>query len=664
MSVNTYTFDEVSELWMEPFSLLISDMFPVEFIYTDWYWWQGNHEANREDPDCLMSTDPRDLDTGSLTEGFCIPRFFLAKSDKDPFGEDPNEKVYWQPDRDLMKEVISQTTPIFTVEHLQEDPRYAKLKLTEGWKAENPRYKGSTYLHHAYLLPMTSMGKDFDRVEHVFGFEGEIHGPVRKVKGSGFGGVQETDTTSVFKYPDVWPEPGMDWLVRPRPGGWPLPELIQEIVELGCHLAPVGRGKRTGKTLTIFQYKKNPELAGTSRESKEGPDNHQVMDEFEWRMSFSLAENRLAQSLTPVQRHTLVLLKIIKKVYFPEVISSYFLKNLLFWECENNGESFWKGTTSGKCLLRMLDRLQDCFEKGNLPHYIIPESNLLAGENPRILTEAVKVIFDIRKTILRKTASVIIRLHTTFYFNHIFLKKLDLEPIFSSIEDPLKTVEGVRAALISIHNIFIPRYVEAIQRTANIDDEGDEGMIIDKRIITLIYISLLARNLAKLWLLERHQYKTEFTAFMRDTIGGDHCTEELVSMASVFLELAEDDKDSSVNKTQAMWEIKRLQKRINVKNVEEARQGFAALLEIIRRPDMENVTDKMKGDVANLDDEDEIAKVFNKTMAAILEEKAADPENAAQFGLLGETVRVNCDVLEKDQEELRASVQPPRWFPD
>jgi len=59
-------------------------------------------------------------------------------------------------------------------------------------------------------------------------------------------------------------------------------------------------------------------------------------------MSFSLAENKLGESVSPVQRHVMALLKMIKKFYFPDVIWTYYLKNLLFWECENLDEVFWK----------------------------------------------------------------------------------------------------------------------------------------------------------------------------------------------------------------------------------------------------------------------------------------------------------------------------------
>ena len=43
--------------------------------------------------------------------------------------------------------------------------------------------------------------------------------------------------------------------------------------------------------------------------------SYREMGNNEWRISFSLAENFLGQSISPVQRHVVVTLKIIKKEY-------------------------------------------------------------------------------------------------------------------------------------------------------------------------------------------------------------------------------------------------------------------------------------------------------------------------------------------------------------
>ena len=73
-------------------------------------------------------------------------------------------------------------------------------------------------------------------------------------------GGYKADETGVFKYPMVWPEPAMEWLVRPRPSGWPSSDLVKEIFDSGSHLAPVGRGKRLDEPVEVANYCQNPEI--------------------------------------------------------------------------------------------------------------------------------------------------------------------------------------------------------------------------------------------------------------------------------------------------------------------------------------------------------------------------------------------------------------------
>ncbi|XP_032227334.2 uncharacterized protein LOC5503171 [Nematostella vectensis] len=312
-----YTWDKTSQIWIEQFSLITNLVLPVEFVYGDWFWWQGNHKAKRAVAECLASAHPLDMETGSQSEGFCIPRFFISKSDApNAFLVPLDEREYWEPDRDCMQEVPQETNSIFTIEHL-DDPLYVKLRLIGQWKADHPQYGNTKYLHQAFNLPLVGENDPFYKMITSIGWSSSIHGPVSKMDYGGFPCGREEDRTSVFKYPTAWPEPAMEWMVRSREFSWPSADLIQDIVDSGCHLAPVGRGKRKGELLTLFQYNTSPDRAKNPE-----PSSSNEMDQFEWRVSFSIAENKLGQSLNHVQRHTIILLKILKKVYFPEVVSS------------------------------------------------------------------------------------------------------------------------------------------------------------------------------------------------------------------------------------------------------------------------------------------------------------------------------------------------------
>ncbi|KAK3710369.1 hypothetical protein QZH41_002800 [Actinostola sp. cb2023] len=395
----SFIYDDTSNVWLQPLSIIINCLLPIEFIYGDWFERIAESEERRSNPESLGSLLHDEIETGSRVEGFGIPQFLVPKTDDVPVGSeriDVESYHWWEPDFDLMRsnDFLIQNhqqkfIPIFTVEHVE-----------------------ATYFHQLkemivilFLNGGLNNPKNPHRVWSI-----DMHGPVKKLQSKGGVPDYEEDKTAVFKYPQAWPEPAMEWLVRPRPGSWPSPELVQDVFESGCHIAPVGRGTREQDPMDILQYVADPTEASTSKQSPDSPgESSSSMDETEWRLSFSVAENKLGQSVTPVQRHIIVLLKMLKKMYFPDVISSYHLKNL-FWEIEKQEESFWREDNSAKCLVYMLDRLQMCLEDGCLPHYVVPESNLLQYEETRKLDEAAALIRDVRKSILTKSTNMLKRI--------------------------------------------------------------------------------------------------------------------------------------------------------------------------------------------------------------------------------------------------------------
>ena len=469
-------------------------MFPVEYVYADWIYWQTASKAKRADPESVTSPSERDKDAGSRVEGFCIPKAFLMKSNLDQ-NTKLGFKEHWQPDFDRMTENDpfvenddNKIIPIFTTEHAKDDPRYVKLRLTSEWKDHRPRYRNVSYLHHAFLLPSADHAMAGIKSEKTFDGESRkwsysLHGPVRKLQGGGFVNFEEDDA-AVFKYPDAWPEPAMEWLVRPRPSGWPSSELVQEIFESGCHLAPVGRGKRLEEPVDVFNYCPNPEatLANSLLPSAtEDSSDKWGMDETEWRTSFSLGENKLGKSVSPVQRHVMVLLKMIKKFYFPEVISTYYLKNLLFWECEKRGEKFWREENSANCLLFMLDRLQDCLESRHLPHYFMPQSNILTFEDPSGLKEAAVQVAEVRCNILSKTFNMLRKLQIPPFQSQTYLKNvgLQLEEHFVQMEDKDLSEEGRKQLSSAIRSIFVGKckdVVTSLQRIPSMERDNIETL--------------------------------------------------------------------------------------------------------------------------------------------------------------------------------------------
>ncbi len=401
-------------------------MLPVEYLIVEMFRFQEIQKAKQSDPDEVWS---RQHITGSCAEGLCIPNSLLQEIGNNEseesckmLGADLDIMLV----RDASVTISDEQIPIFDIVRSKSDPRYVFLPLTEQWKKLNPAFRNTVYLHQSFLLTSGSFKKLVGLFAHKMKVEEVIiheiiQGPASQLFIKDFkDSSMQVDTVEVFKYPNAWPESAVDWLIRPRKSGWPPPELVQSIFDSGCHLAPVGRGKRTCEPIKRKEYLTNPGYV-TSKQSQEVEKT--TMDEHEWRISFSVAENKLGQSLSPAQRHIFVLLKIIKKAYLSDhdVISTYHLKNIFFWECEKRENDFWREDNSAECLLSVMDHVVDCLKKRLLPHYIIPESNLLMSCDPAKLDEAAKAVLKVREDIVQKTVSFLTRLQSMMFQSREFV---------------------------------------------------------------------------------------------------------------------------------------------------------------------------------------------------------------------------------------------------
>ncbi|KAL9974896.1 hypothetical protein ACROYT_G011996 [Oculina patagonica] len=647
-------FDETSNIWVQPFSALINCMFPVEYVYADWFGWQTWNEAQREDQESLVSPSEATIVAGSRVEGFCIPQFFLRKTDVERGSVvDFRGSVleHWQPDLDRMEANDSfvensekKLIPIFTVEHIEDDPKYAKLRLTKEWKDHRPRYKNVSYLHHSFLLPSAdeyhSMAglesNQFDGQKGSWSYD--LHGPVRKLESEGFPSYEE-DQTGVFEYPIAWPEPAMEWLVRPRPSGWPSPELVQEIFDAGCHLAPVGRGKRIDDPVDLLSYCQNPELSGASsaglqEECKKGK---MTMDNTEWKTSFSVAENKLGESVSPVQRHVVVLLKMIKSCYFPKVISTYCLKHLLFWESERRQAVFWREDNSANCLLLILDRLQECLEAHRLPHFFIPRSNTLEYEDPSKMNEAAAIVAEVRRNILPKTVNLLKRLQSLTYQSNSYLQGLGLllEDHLLKMQDRNISNKDHRQLLCSLHSVFVSKCKDVItdlQRISPAERQKIEKLV---NVSLYAYQSTLSRTMCKLWLLhtdernDQRKSEDEFKLFVKEKVRDLSFDEDFLALALVFFARARNGMEPSlaIPYTRVMNLLREEQMGIAKEGMEEVHKFLkGTLFDSLKRSDLEKIEEKVSKKLQNEVDfmtvtNEEVLRFFSEELATLFEDK-------------------------------------------
>ncbi|KAK3104764.1 hypothetical protein FSP39_009621 [Pinctada imbricata] len=182
--------------------------------------------------------------------------------------------------------------------------------------------------------------------KQIYLLEGEfVHGPCL----SGSVGSDEFDfAISIQCY--CWPDMANGWIHRDRVNAWPPYEILQSIVQNGCHVVPVG-----------------------------DPDS--PYGQHEWRISFSVAERTLMHSLNHAQFLIYNLLRLsLKRIIgriAPDVLCSYFMKTTLFYTSENTSIEFWRADNLETCFRLCLSVLYDYVDHKYCPNYFIPEYNMI-----------------------------------------------------------------------------------------------------------------------------------------------------------------------------------------------------------------------------------------------------------------------------------------------
>ncbi|XP_062579121.1 uncharacterized protein LOC134241041 [Saccostrea cucullata] len=180
-------------------------------------------------------------------------------------------------------------------------------------------------------------------------FNDNPHGPCV----SGIDGEIEYDNAYCF-VSDFWPPSASAWIDRCQ--SWPRPHVVDDIVKNGCHLVAIGH------KLGIYE-------------------------DHEWRISFSLAENKLVCTMNHCQFLTYGLLKL----FLTEIINrglddddkllcSYHMKTAVFWVIQQSTILHW-------CPQNLLGCFWVCFKlilkwvyEGVCPNFFIPANNMFLSK--------------------------------------------------------------------------------------------------------------------------------------------------------------------------------------------------------------------------------------------------------------------------------------------
>src|SRR6218665_136469 len=164
-----------------------------------------------------------------------------------------------------------------------------------------------------------------------------------------------------------WPNEAKQWPNRRRKYGWPTTAIIQEVVQNGCHVVNA----------------KHPSCRN---------------NEYQCRLSFSIAEVILLQSWTKVQQIVYHMLRFFAKRELiktdcpkeDEVLCTYHFKTLMLWSCEEISPELWNSLSVIELCCNLLKMLLKWLEDAKCPNYFISQGNLFHEHfNQNIVDETV-----------------------------------------------------------------------------------------------------------------------------------------------------------------------------------------------------------------------------------------------------------------------------------
>ena len=143
------------------------------------------------------------------------------------------------------------------------------------------------------------------------------------------------------------------WAKRQRRHDWPSSSVIEKVLKMPVHIVP--KGFKGSETRAL-----------------------------EFRLSYVFSEMALMQSLNDTQSQLYSLLKLLVKSTvdkrFPDILTSYCLKNVVFWICEGNPQQMFDNGSPVDLLEMCLKFIRDRVKVEQLSMYLMPERNLLEGK--------------------------------------------------------------------------------------------------------------------------------------------------------------------------------------------------------------------------------------------------------------------------------------------
>ena len=175
------------------------------------------------------------------------------------------------------------------------------------------------------------------------------------------------DNVSCF-HCSFWPKIASEWKTRGR--NWPSPEQVQMILDAGCFV--VAKPLATGSPESFL----------------------------DWRWSFSSAEISIASFRTPAMKFCYFIFKSLFYRFLKrenedgKYLPSYVAKTCMMYISEEMGEEWFNENSTAYCVLSLFHRLRHFLTSGVVPHYFIPDLNLLTGMPKNVVDAALCTVSD------------------------------------------------------------------------------------------------------------------------------------------------------------------------------------------------------------------------------------------------------------------------------
>ena len=286
----------------------------------------------------------------------------------------------------------------------------------------------------------------------------------------------------------------------------------------------------------------------------------------------------------------------------------------------------------------MLDRLQECLDSRRLPHYIMPQSNLLMYKDPSRLKEAAVQVAEVRCNILSKTFNLLRKLQPLTFQSQTYLKNVgvQLEEQLAKMDDKILSKEDRIKLSSAIRSVFVGKCKDVVASLQQISSMERDNIDMLRVINTSLYAyqSILARNLCALWFLDSSESdnrqvleEEEFNTFVKQEVQDLSLDKAFYEVVNVFFERAGKGLDLSlaIPSTRLMEKLREEQMKSAQKDVEEAKAELKEVLDWLKNSDLklveEKVTKKFKEMGRFFPTQEEIKKAMDEELEALFQER-------------------------------------------